>query len=163
MRALPFVLAAVGLLATVGSTAAQQQPPGPPQEDTTQLVFEREVFDYPDFERRNPFVPLLTTTGGGPRFEQVQLLGIIHSADPSRSVSLLALEGMGGPGGGGEGAPAEPGRCQQACRLRVGESWGNFTVIAIEPSRVIFEVEEFGLTEQRELRLSRVRGQGGGQ
>jgi len=45
----------------------------------------------------------------------------------------------------------------------VGQRVGNTTVLRIEPKRVIVEVEEFGLTEQREIALpERGLGRGGG-
>lgn len=140
------VLAGLLILALPAAVAAQggqqQQTPRPAGPDTTRLVFEREVFQYPDYERRNPFAPLLGSLEGGPQFDQVRLLGIIYSSDPSRSVVLL-------------------GSGDTSRRLRVGESWGNTRVLEIQPEQVIVEVEEFGLTEQRVLELSRRRGGGG--
>lgn len=145
MSRLTFVLAGLLVLALPAAAAAQggeQQRPQPVEPDTTRLVFEREVFAYPDYERRNPFRPLLGSLEGGPQFDRVRLLGIIYSSDRSRSVALL---------GSGE----------ESRRLRVGESWGNTRVLEIRPEEVIVEVEEFGLTEQRVLELSRRRGGGG--
>ncbi|RMH17791.1 MAG: hypothetical protein D6701_07140, partial [Gemmatimonadetes bacterium] len=78
---------------------AAQGPPTPPTQDTTVLVFEREVFEYPEYARRNPFRPLLTTLDGGPRFERLQLMGIIYSDDPAKSVAVFAA----GPADGGGG------------------------------------------------------------
>lgn len=72
--------------------AGQEEGAPPPQRpDTTELVFEREVFAYPAFQRRDPFDPLVDEQASGPRFEQLTLLGIIHSPDPSQSVALLGV------------------------------------------------------------------------
>ena len=150
-------VAVVAVLATsVGLTAQQQAgqaggQQGPPGADTlleeTELVFEREVFDYPEFARRNPFRPLVGT-GAGPRFESMSLGAIIYSSqNPSESVVLMRA------GGGGD-TPA------QTERLRVGESWGNVTVLEIRRGEVVLEVLEFGITEQRIMQLP-TRGQGG--
>lgn len=138
------VLAGLLCLALPAAVAAQggQQQPRPLGPDTTRLVFEREVFQYPDYERRNPFAPLLGADEGGPQFDRVRLLGIIYSSDPSRSVVLL-------------------GSGDQSRRLRVGETWGNTRVLEIRPEQVVVEVEEFGLTEQRVMQFTRTR-QGGG-
>lgn len=147
MSKLVEVTLVVGLtvLSVAGASVAQQRP-GPSsqgeQEEPTELVFEREVFDYPRFERRNPFVPLLSTAEG-PRFEQMRLQGILLDEEPSRSLALV-----GSVGGG-------PGR-----RLRVGESWGNVRILEIRRTEVLVQVEEFGQTEQRVMTL-RTRGQGG--
>jgi hypothetical protein len=133
------------------AAAAQEEPPrvGDPR-----LIFEREVFSYPVFGRRNPFKSLVAE-GAGPRFEQMRLEMIIYSEDPARSMALLSA--------GRRGAPAaQPGSAPrgQSARLRVGERWGNVRIVAIRPKQVVVAVEEFGLTEQRTMELP-TRGQGG--
>lgn len=151
LRAGGLTLAMLGGIALVPAVVAGQQqqggPPAPGQEqDTTELVFQREVFSYPPFERRNPFEPLIGAGEGGPRFEELQLLGIIHSSSPQLSVALLTA-GAGGQGGGGA--------LEQTYRVRQGQTLGNSRVLDIQPSRVIMEVTEFGITEQRVLELQR--------
>lgn len=146
-------LGAVVVMAVVPSGLAAQEPPegqGPPQE-LTDLIFEREVFDYPTYERRDPFEPL-TSTSSGPRFEQIRLRGIIYSPDPRRSVALLGT-------GTTQGTPQAGGG--QTRRIRIGESWGNVRILEIHRDQIVVEVEEFGLTERRVLQLERRRGQGG--
>lgn len=129
-------------LGFAGTALAQQQPRQDPAPGETELVFEREVFEYPSFERRNPFQPLLATTEG-PRFEQMRLRGIVVSDDPSRSVAVIGTN------------PAGP-----AQRLRPGETWGNVRVLEVRRTEVLVEVEEFGLTEQHVMTLPS-RAQGG--
>lgn len=149
------------LIALPAGLAAQegQQPPPPVQQDSVELRAEREVFAYPEFERRNPFKPL-TGSEGGPRFEQMVLSMVIHSTEPGRSVALLTASG--GPRMtplGAEQAAAR-GTTVPTARLRVGERWGNVRVVEIFRDRIIVDVEEFGLVERREMRLQ-TRGQGG--
>lgn len=143
--------ASVVLLMVAAPVAAQnpqnQGPPGAPG-DTTELVFEREVFSYPSFERRNPFRPLVGGADGGPRFDQLELLGIIQSPRPELSVALLGV-------GGASGALGE------TYRVRQGQTLGNTRILDIQRSRVIVEVTEFGLTEQRVLELERPDDGGG--
>ena len=82
------VLALVGCFALPAAAAAQQsQPEGqqPPALET-ELVFDREVFEYPSFPRSNPFVPVSIDDQGGPRYEQLSLTGIIWDPDPTFSV-----------------------------------------------------------------------------
>jgi hypothetical protein len=118
----------------------------PPAE--AELVFEREVFAYPTFSRRNPFHPL-DAGDDGPRFEDMQLLGVIFSTDPASSVALL-----GAFGGNGNAAGL------RTYRVRRGDRLGNTRILQIQRTRVIVEVEEFGLTEQRALEVKRP-GEGG--
>lgn len=148
-RSLPlgFGLGLALLLAPVALAAQNPAPQGPPAMDTTELVFEREVFSYPSFERRNPFRPLVGGGDGGPRFEQLDLLGVIQSSQPELSVALLGVAGSG------EGLG-------ETYRVRQGQTLGNSRILDIQSSRVIVEVTEFGLTEQRVLELERA-GDGG--
>jgi hypothetical protein len=143
------ILGTSGVLFPLAALGQQAQPP-----DTADLVFEREVFVYPQFERRNPFVRVLSGDEGGPRFEEIQLIGVIYSPNPELSVALL-----GPRGGGGEGQ-------QQArrttYRARLGQRLGNVRILEIQQTRIVVEVEEFGLTEQRIMELRRP-GEGGSQ
>jgi hypothetical protein len=170
MRMPRFASLTFGLLLLASPALAQApaaKPPAPAaaaKPDTTkgkaqvaELVFEREVFQYPAYQRRNPFQPLVGNTGNGPRFEQVQLRGIIWSAEPQRSVALFGMAGAQAVRPDSTGAPTTK-------RLRVGESWGNMRVTEIQKDRVVLAVEEFGLTENKTLALTRKRtGAGGGQ
>lgn len=137
--------AAVVLLVPTAASAQQGPPPGE-LGDTTELVFEREVFSYPSFERRNPFRPLVGGEDGGPRFEELRLLGILQSASSELSVALFGI------GGGGQGGQQGAGR---TFRVREGQTLGNTRILDIQRSRVIVNVTEFGLTEQRVLELPR--------
>jgi hypothetical protein len=161
MRASRSVLTTLGLLLLAAPAAAQDAAAKPDSANVkpqvAELVFEREVFQYPNYQRRNPFQPLVGNQGNGPRFEQVQLRGIIWSAESRRSVALFGLNGTQAAAPDASGAPTTK-------RLRVGESWGNMRVTEIQKDKVILAVEEFGLTESKTLELTRKRtGAGGGQ
>ena len=151
--ALPAAVLLLAGLLMAGPLAAQEPPapPAGPPPAPAELVFEREVFAYPSFDRRSPFRSLVGDTASGPRFEQVRLRGVIWSTDPARSVALFS----GAPTGTGENARVE------TRRLRRGESWGNIRVVEIQQDRVVVDVNEFGLTERRVLELTRRRGEGG--
>ena len=158
MRALPFLALTAGLLLP-GALSAQQggageaQTQAPPEVTDPQLVFEREVFSYPTFRRRNPFAALLSYAAG-PRFESMRLELVLYTADRRTSLALLSA---GRPASVEGDAAAEGGI---TARLRVGQRWGNVRVLEIRPNQIIVEIEEFGLTEQRTMDLP-VRGQGG--
>lgn len=136
------------------NAAAQQGQPPPTPPDTADLVFDREVFFYPQYERRNPFVRLLSGAEGGPRFEEIRLIAVVFSPDPSRSVATF-----GPRTGQGE---AELQTARRTYRARRGDQLGNVRILEIQPTRVVVEVEEFGMTEQRIMELQRP-GQGGSQ
>ncbi len=156
----------LGTLAISAGAQAQDVPPPPPRDsvradsvgggqpqsterlrDSTDLIFEREVFTYPEYQRRNPFQSLLASDDQGPLFEDLILLGVLFSSDPQRSVALLG-EGAGG-GAGGES------QTLRTFRVRRGDSLGNIRIVEIEPTRVLVDVQEFGLSEQRVLELKR--------
>jgi len=132
--------------------APQQQ--GPPPEP--ELVFEREVFQYPAFQRRNPFVPL-EGAQGGIRYEQLSLIGIMYSSDPTASVAVLSTGGVQ-VADDGTIAPVEG----DAYNVKVGQTLGNTTIREIQRDRVVVDVEEFGLTDRRTMFFIS-RRQGGSQ
>ncbi len=126
---------------------AQTPPPSPETPpaatpDTVQLVFEREVFAYPSHVRRNPFRPLTGVGEGGPRYEDLSLLGVILSSEPGGSVALMGVRGAQNP-------------ATSTQRLRVGQRLGNVRVVEIREREVVVQVEEFGLLERRVMALAR--------
>lgn len=139
----------------------------PPADEGLTLRLEREVFQWPAFERRNPF-RALTGAEVGPHFEDVELRAVVVAEDPSQSVALIALrEGadVAEPGDSGDlvqeddaAPPAQPP--SRSMRLRVGDQWGTLRLVSVEPSRVILEVTEFGLSDRRVLPLRRSMGGG---
>jgi hypothetical protein len=147
-----------GLPSTAGAQEEETPPPTRPQRrvNTQNLVSEREVFYYPRYERRNPFAPLLMGDEAGPRFEEIELMMIIFSEDPNRSVVLF------GPKGGVAGLQGTAAReaSKLSYRVRRGDRLGNVRILEIQRTRVVVEVEEFGLTEQRIMELRRP-GEGG--
>jgi hypothetical protein len=83
-----FFLLASGCL--VAHDVAAQDDLEPSPGDSLALAFEREVFAYPEYDRRNPFKTLLTEDGGGPRFESLILIGILYSPFAGESLALFA-------------------------------------------------------------------------
>ncbi len=117
-----------------------------PASDSIQLVFEREVFTYPDFERRNPFRALTGEEGSLPRFEDMVLLGVVLSSRTETSIAVLGAR----PPGSTSDQPAT-----RIFRLRSGESLGNVRVLEIRRRDVLFSVEDFGIRETRILTMRR--------
>ena len=127
----------VVVLMMVPSFLEAQQPAVATRPDTTALTFDREVFTYPQYSRRNPFTTLLADGDGGPRFERLLLLGIFYSDDPTESLALFAE-------GTRTVTPAEPGVPESVTvevtggtyQVRNGESVGNVTVVRIDRLQV---------------------------
>ena len=141
------------LILSVHPLGAQETPPQTPpasRPDSVALVFEREVFFYPQYQRRNPFLPLISGDEVGPRYEGLQLLGVIYSSSPGRSVALL------GPRADQTSDPS----AMKTYRVRSGDHLGNIRILQIQETRVVVEIEEFGMREQRIMELQRP-GQGG--
>jgi hypothetical protein len=152
--------AALLLVLGAGRVAAQDAPAqqgAQGQEGPTELVFEREVFQYPTFQRRNPFKPLVAADQGGPRFEQLRLMGVLYSDEPGESVAVLGTSQVTISGDGTQ-VSVSPGG--ESWYLKVGQSIGNTRIVEIRREQVVVEVEEFGLTEQRIMQLE-TRRQGG--
>lgn len=125
------------------------QTPPPAQQPPTELVFEREVFTYPTFQRRNPFLPLTAGNQGGPRFEQLRLMGIIYSEIPSESVAIIGTSTVNMSEDGATVTILDG----LSWYLKVGQSIGNLRIVEVRPDQVVVEVEEFGLTEQKIMQL----------
>ncbi len=127
--------------ASTAPSAADTTRSAPASPEEPKLIYEREVFTYPADNRRDPFTPLVgdKVRDMGTRFEDLSLRGIIYSPARDRSMALLA-----DPTG-------------RIYRVRRGEVVGNSRVIDIEPFRVTFEVETFGLTRRDALELRRPR------
>jgi hypothetical protein len=141
-----------GTQETQGAQEEQEAQPPRTRPDPQALVFQREVFLYPQYQRRNPFIPLVGTGEGGPRFEELLLQGILFSPDPSQSVALF---------GNKTSLDSENGTdVPSSFRARRGQTIGNVKILEIQRTRVVVEVVEFGLTEQRIMELRRP-GEGG--
>jgi hypothetical protein len=127
--------------------AASQESPPPPRQ--AELVAEREVFQYPTFQRRNPFKSLGAGSEGAPRFDQLRLMGIIFSEDRSASVAVVGTSTVAVSEDGSQ-VSVDEGR---AWYLKVGQRVGNIRIVDIREEQVVVEVEEFGLTERRTMQL----------
>lgn len=150
----------LALISGAPALAAQEggPPPPPPGTPPTELVFEREVFSYPAFDRRNPFARLSANSAGGPRFSQIALRTIIYSSNPQNS---LAIFNSGGNLPSAQGTEIQAENLGETRRLRVGEGWGNMRVVEIQRDRVIVSVEEFGIAETHTMMIPRAGRQGG--
>ncbi len=142
------MVAAVGLMALPAFVAGQDAPPPQPGQQT-ELAFEREVFQYPQFQRRNPFAPLDAGDAGAVRFEQLRVGGILFSEDATESVVILSTAALT-VSEDGTGVQVGEGESWYA---KVGQTVGNVRILEIRQDAVLVEVEVFGIAEQRLMQL----------
>ena len=126
----------VALAAAHGSgprvVAAQMRPP----------IYERDVFTYPVFDRRDPFQPPHLDTRAGPRFVDLRLVGVLY-ATPSASVAILTDRTTG-----------------RRYRAREDDHIGAARVVRIGTEEVDFVITSFGVSRRETLRVRRERGAG---
>ena len=99
-------------------------------------MYRREVFDYPEQGRRDPFGPLQSFASSGPRLDQLTLSGILYGGEGGGSIVVLVDPSTGA-----------------RYRLRVGDSVGFARLARVEPRRAIFSVTGFGRDRNVVLRL----------
>lgn len=136
MAACNMMRALVAIVALSGAASAYaQQPGGPGSTPEPTLMFDRETFSYPGSARRDPFRPLIGKESLGPLFDDLQLRGIIFSAEPNRSLVLLQ-----------DGA-------KRVYRLHRGDVVGNSRVVEIRPLSVRMAVENLGMIRYEVMEL----------
>jgi len=105
------------------------------------LGYEREQFEYSGRGQRNPFRPLTTVKGQGPRFEDLEVAGIVFNPEIG-SVAVIADR-----------------MSERRFRLREGERVGTARVVEIRPDEVVFVITTFGANRQAVLRVKKEREQ----
>ena len=130
---------AAGILLFAGQEPAAAQA----RRDST-IQYHRERFEYSRDGRPDPFRSLLQDPQLGMRLEDLSLVGVLHDADPARSVAILAQAGS-----------------NRRMRVRIGERVGSVRVLAIGPESVDVLVEEFGVTRREQLELKTSAQKGG--
>lgn len=98
-------------------------------------TLEREVFDYPAADRRDPFEPLSTGDELGPRFEDLRLAGVIYS--PERGSIAILVDAA----------------TQRRYRVWEGDVIGGARLITVYPDEAEFQVTIFGVSRRDTLRL----------
>ena len=102
----------------------------------TALTYRREVFEYRRAGRPDPFRSLLRGTDLGVRPEDLTLIGVVYTPNPSGSVAVLTRRGEDHP-----------------IRARVGDRIGGIQIVAIRPRGVDILIEEFGIARRATIEL----------
>jgi hypothetical protein len=136
-------LALAGALWSASGAAAQSAPPAVATGVDSAVVYRREVFHYSATGRPDPFHSLVGSADLGVRVEDLALRGVVYHPDPSRSVAVLAREGV-----------------ERPVRARVGERVGGIRVLNIRPNSVDVLVEEFGVARRETLQITKATPKG---
>jgi hypothetical protein len=123
--------------ATVG--AGKDVPPPPTTVSSTsssrpEIAINREVFQYDQAGRRDPFASLLMTSDLRPLFSDLLLVVINYDPQGRNSVAIM-----------------RDATTKEQYRVRQGQLIGRMRVAAIEPKRVMFTIDEFGFSRQESL------------
>ena len=105
-----------------------------------QLSYRREVFAYAPAGRRDPFVSLATTGVLRPTIADLSLVGIAYAS-------------ARGAGGAQSVAIFRDRTTKEQYRVRVGQPLGRMRVASIEPRRVVFAIDEFGVSRQESIAM----------
>ena len=127
--------------AATASASRGAAPVAPAKRDSMareeQLSYRREVFAYDADSRRDPFVSLATTGVLRPTIADLSLVGIAYASRNS--------------GGGQSVAIFRDRQTKEQYRVRVGQPLGRMRVASIEPRRVVFAIDEFGVSRQESI------------
>jgi hypothetical protein len=109
--------------------------PGAATDTTDEGVLRREVFRYRAEGRRDPFAPLSAGTELGPRFEDLELAGIVFSPETG-SIAIMFDRAT-----------------RRRYRVWEGDVVGGAKLVRVRPAEVDFVVTAFGVSRQETLRL----------
>ncbi len=136
------LLTGVAVLAWPTGVLAQEgaeEPMGESAEAAEQVqagtTLERETYTYSGQGRRDPFKALEAGSEIGPRFEDLELSGIIYSPDAGSVVVLVDRS------------------TQRRYRVWEGDVVGGARLLAVTPDQAVFMVTVFGVSRQETLRL----------
>ena len=112
--------------------------PAPAKTDRmpSEIVIQREVFDYSGNGRRDPYRSLMTTTEIRPLLSDLRLTAVAFDAEGDNSVAFL-----------------RDTYSKTQYRIRVGQQLGRLRVSSIRQKSVQFTMEEFGFNRVETLLL----------
>jgi hypothetical protein len=114
-----------------------------PAEDQ-EITVDREKFIYPAEARRDPFQPLSAGDELGPRFEDLNLSGVVYSP-ATGSIAILTDRATG-----------------KRYRVWEGDVIGGAKLVRVRAAEVDFVVTAFGVSRQETLRLKSLDKEQGG-
>lgn len=102
-----------------------------------QLTYRREAFTYDAGGRRDPFVSLASTGVLRPTIADLSLVGVAYAARNTGGSQSIAI--------------FRDRQTKEQYRVRVGQPLGRMRVASIEPRKVVFAIDEFGVSRQESI------------
>lgn len=127
---LPFLFAGTVSAQDAGTESADADATAAPE-------YEREIFEYPALERRDPFRSLTDVETTGPRFEDLELNGVVYNSRFG-SVAIVSEQDA-----------------SERYRLREGQTIGAARVVEIRADEVVFVVSGVGFDRRETLTVKR--------
>ncbi|MFQ5679771.1 MAG: hypothetical protein ACE5HP_09985 [Gemmatimonadota bacterium] len=125
------------LFASVLPVQAQSDTGGGQERSETATVYARETFDYPSTGRRDPFRGLNAGERIGPRFDDLQLTGVLYNPEIA-SVATLTDQ-----------------KTRRRYRVREGDVLGEVRILEIRPREVVFLITSYGVSRREVLRVKK--------
>lgn len=132
---------ALGMLALSAAPLGAQDNGQDPEGELP--VFEREVYEYPAPNRRDPFLPLNAGERIGPTFDDLRLTGVLFNPAVS-SVATLTDQ-----------------KTRRRYRVREGDRLGEARILEIRPREVVFLITSYGISRREVLRVKQDKEQQG--
>lgn len=101
------------------------------------VIFNREVYNYPSAGRRDPFSSLIETGDIRPMLQDLVVVAITLA--PSDRQSIATLRDVSS---------------NEIYRVRIGTVFGRMRVVAIRQREVVLAIDEFGNTRQETLSIN---------
>lgn len=101
------------------------------------VLFRREVYNYPSAGRRDPFSSLIETGDIRPMLADLQIIAITTGQNERQSIATLKDRSS-----------------DEIYRVRVGSVFGRMRVTAIRPRELLLEIDEFGYKRQETLSIN---------
>ncbi len=138
-------LVTLAVTASASAAAQEARPAGPPPEVPTtgverdssgNVVFRREVYNYPAASRRDPFSSLIESGDIRPMIADLQIVAITVGQSDRQSIATLKDRSS-----------------DEIYRVRVGSVFGRMRVTSIRQRDIVVEIDEFGYKRQETLSI----------
>ncbi len=137
VAAIPVLATAQGRRAGGEPAVASVTPEGVKRDSAGNVIFAREVFNYPSAGRRDPFSSLIETGDIRPMLADLQVVAITVGQSDRNSIATL-----------------KDVSSNEIYRVRVGSVFGRMRVVAIRQREVVVAIDEFGNTRQETLSIN---------
>lgn len=135
--ALPMLADAQARRGARAAAAPKVSTDGLQRDSSGNVLFSREVYNYPSQGRRDPFSSLIETGDIRPMIADLQVVAITLGQSDRTSIATLKDKSS-----------------NEIYRVRVGSVFGRLRVTAIRQREVMVEIDEFGYKRQESLSIN---------